>query len=108
MGVARSADAIRKFANGFFPLTIWPSRSRPVSRPRDGGVLRTIGDVRTYMLALSEDRELLDHWKAAYRLLVWGASAAELTQQVHLALSLDGELNAEARFSQKMTADQTL
>jgi hypothetical protein len=50
------------------------------------------------MLALSKDREWLDHWKAAYRLLVRGAGAGELTQQVHLALSLDGELNAEARF----------
>ena len=56
-------------------------------------MLRTIGDARAYMLALSEDREWLDHWKAAYRLLVIGASAAELTQQVHLALSFDGELD---------------
>jgi hypothetical protein len=63
---------------------------------KDNGVLRTIGDARAYMLALSEDREWLDHWKAAYRLLVIGASAAELTQQVHLALSFDGELDAEA------------
>ena len=63
---------------------------------KDGGVLRTIGDARAYMLALSEDREWLDHWKAAYRLLVIGASAAELTQQVHLALSFDGQLDAEA------------
>jgi hypothetical protein len=74
------------------PLTPYPLSTK------NGGVLRTIGDVRTYMLALSKDREWLDHWKAAYRLLVRGAGAGELTQQVHLALSLDGELNAEARF----------
>jgi hypothetical protein len=55
---------------------------------KGGGVLRTIGDARAYMLALSEDREWLDHWKAAYRLLV--ASAAELTQQVYVALSMAG------------------
>jgi len=71
------------------PLTPYPLSTK------NGGVLRTIGDARAYMLALSEDREWLDHWKAAYRLLVQGASAAELTQQVHLALTLDGELDAK-------------
>jgi hypothetical protein len=34
----------------------------------DGGVLRTIGDARGYMLALSKEREWLNHWKPAYRL----------------------------------------
>ena len=48
---------------------------------KDRGVLRTIGDARAYMLALSKEREWLDHWKPAYRLLVVGAGAAELTQQ---------------------------
>ena len=32
----------------------------------------------------------------AYRLLVVGAGAAELTQQVQLALSRDGQLDVEA------------
>ncbi len=49
---------------------------------KDRGVLRTIGEARAYMLALSKEREWLDHWKSAYRLLVVGAGAAELTQQV--------------------------
>jgi hypothetical protein len=62
---------------------------------KDGGVLRTIGDARAYMLALSKEREWLDHWKPAYRLLVVGAGAAELTQQVQLALSRDGQLDVE-------------
>jgi hypothetical protein len=61
-----------------------------------GGMLRTIGDARDYMLALSKEREWLDHWKPAYRLLVQGADAAALTQQVHLALSRDGQLDVEA------------
>jgi hypothetical protein len=30
---------------------------------KDGGVLRTIGDARAYMLKVSEEREWLDHWK---------------------------------------------
>jgi hypothetical protein len=63
---------------------------------KDGGVLRTIGDVRAYMLTLSKEREWRDHWKAAYRLLVHGAGAAALTQQVHVALSRDGQLDVEA------------
>jgi hypothetical protein len=63
---------------------------------KDGGVLRTIGDARAYMLALSKEREWRDHWKAAYRLLVHGAGAAAMTQQVQLALSRDGQLDVEA------------
>jgi hypothetical protein len=59
-------------------------------------VLRTVGDARTYMLALPKEREWLDHWKPAYRLLVVGAGAAELTRQVHLAPSVDGEFDSEA------------
>ena len=47
------------------------------------------------MLALPKEREWLDHWKAACRLLVRGANAAELTRQVHLALSVDGEFDSE-------------
>ena len=69
------------------PLTPHPLPSR------DGGVLCTIGDARTYMLALSTEREWCEHWKAAYRLLVQGASAAAITQQVQLALSKDGQLD---------------
>ena len=63
---------------------------------KDGGVLRTIGDVRAYMLALSEERQWLDHWKSAYRLLVHGAGAVPLTLQVYVALSKDSQLDLEA------------
>ena len=74
-----------------------PERLTPYPLPtKDRGVLRTIGDARVYMLALSKEREWLDHWKAAYRLLVVGAGAAELTRQVQLALSRDGQLDVEA------------
>jgi hypothetical protein len=69
---------------------------------KDGGVLRTIADARAYMLSLSKEREWREHWKAAYRLLVQGASAAALTAHVHLALSKDGELDVEA--FERMTA----
>ena len=42
------------------PLTPYPLPTN------DGGLLQTIGDARAYMLALSEERELRDHWKPAY------------------------------------------
>jgi hypothetical protein len=57
------------------------------------GVLRTIGDARAYMLKLSEERQWLDHWKPAYRLLVHGAGAVPLTLQVYVALSKDDQLD---------------
>ena len=63
---------------------------------KDSGVLHTIGDVRAYMLALSEERQWLDHWKSAYRLLVHGAGAVPLTLQVYVALSKDSQLDLEA------------
>ena len=63
---------------------------------KDGGVLATIGDARAYLLTLSKEREWRDHWKHAYRLLVQGAGADAITEQVQLALSGDGELDLEA------------
>ena len=72
----------------------------PYSLPtKDGGLLRTIGDVRAYMLALPEER---DHWKPAYRLLVQGAGAAPLTQQVYVALLKHGQLDLKE--FERMTA----
>jgi len=70
------------------PLTPYPLPTK------DGGLLRTIGDARVYMLALSEEQER-DHWKPAYRLLVHGAGAAPLTLQVYVALLKDGQLDLE-------------
>jgi hypothetical protein len=61
---------------------------------KDGGVLRTIGDARAYMLALPKNREQRAHWQHACRLLLQQAGAAVLTRQVHLALFMDGKLDA--------------
>jgi hypothetical protein len=63
---------------------------------KDGGVLRTIGDVRAYMQALPKTRELRAHWQQASRLFLDEAGAAAVTRQVHLALFMDGRLDAEA------------
>ena len=75
------------------PLTPYPLPTK------DGGLLRTIGDVRAYMLALPEE---CDHWKPAYRLLVHGAGDAPLALQVYVALLKDGQLDLEEL--ERMTA----
>jgi hypothetical protein len=72
------------------PLTPYPLPTK------DGGVLRTIGDVRAYMLALPKTRELRPHWQQASRLFLDEAGVAKVTQQVQLALFLDGRLDAKA------------
>jgi hypothetical protein len=76
------------------PLTPYPLPTK------DRGLLRTIGDARAYMLALSEERER-DHWKPAYRLLVHGAGAARLTLQVYVALLKDGQLDLERALTRR-------
>jgi hypothetical protein len=63
---------------------------------KDGGVLRTIGDARAYMMALPKKREQRAHWQHAYQLLLQVAGAAAFTRQVHLALFMDGKLDASA------------
>jgi hypothetical protein len=63
---------------------------------KDGGVLRTIDDARAYMVALPKKRELRAHWQHACRLLLQEAGAAALTRQVHVALFMDGKLDAGA------------
>jgi hypothetical protein len=69
------------------PLTPYPLPTK------DGGVLRTIGDVRAYMLALPKNRELRAHWQHASRLFMEEASVAAVTRQVQLALFIDGRLD---------------
>jgi hypothetical protein len=50
---------------------------------KDGGVLRTIGDARAYVQALSKTRKSRAHWKRASLLLLEEVGAAALTRQVH-------------------------
>jgi hypothetical protein len=60
----------------------------------DGGLLHTIEDARTYMLTLPKIRKLRAHWQHVRRLLLQEGGAAALTQQVQLALFMDGKLDA--------------
>jgi hypothetical protein len=61
---------------------------------KDSGLLRTVGDARTYMLTLPKARKLRADWQHTSRLFLQEAGAAALTRQVHLALFMDGKLDA--------------
>jgi hypothetical protein len=65
---------------------------RPL-RTKDGGILRTVLDARTYMLALSEDRGLRAQWQRAAELLLAEADVADFSRQVELALFYDAKLD---------------
>jgi hypothetical protein len=59
--------------------------TRPL--PTKDGVLRTVLDARTYMLALPKARELRSQWQLACELLLAEADVAALGQAVEVALS---------------------
>jgi hypothetical protein len=70
--------------------------SKKLTRPlatKDGGALRTIIDVRAYMLRLSKDRERSAQWQRAAQLLLEHADVAALSRQVELALVYDGKID---------------
>ena len=72
------------------PLTPYPLPTK------DGGVLRTIGDARAYMMALPKTRWLRAHWQRASHLILEEVGAASVSKQVHLALFTDGKLDVDA------------
>jgi hypothetical protein len=57
---------------------------------KDGGVLRTVGDARAYILTLPKTRRSRAHWCL---LLLEEVSAAALTRQIQVALVMDGKLD---------------
>ena len=70
--------------------------SKKLTRPlatKDGGTLRTILDVRAYMLRLSKDRKRSAQWQRAAQLLLEHADVAALSRQVELALVYDGKID---------------
>jgi hypothetical protein len=64
---------------------------RPL-RTKDGGTLRMVLDARTYMLELSEDRQLRAQWQRACELILQEADVAEVSRQLELALFYDAKL----------------
>ena len=73
------------------------TRLMPYPLPtKDGWMLRTVGDIRSYMLALPKNRERRPHWERARMLIQEKAGVAAVTQQVHLALSKDDKFDISA------------
>jgi len=64
--------------------------TRPI-RIKDGGTLRTILDVRRYMLGFSKNRKLRPQWQRATQLLLAHADVAAVSRQVEAAVAHDGE-----------------
>jgi hypothetical protein len=60
---------------------------------KDGGTLRIILDARTYMLALSKDRERRAQWQRAAELLLDGADVGAFSKALELALFYDAKLD---------------
>jgi hypothetical protein len=50
------------------PAYLRQKLTRPLPT-KDGGVLWTVADARAYMLALSQERALRQHWQNACRIL---------------------------------------
>jgi hypothetical protein len=72
-----------------------PYLSQKLTRPiptKDGGTLRTVLDARTYMLALSKDREHRAQWQRACELLLAEADIDALSKQIERALFYDAKL----------------
>ena len=72
---------------------------RRLSRPlptKNGGILSTVKDVRTYVLALPDSRSERRYWQRACQLLLDQADVEALSQQVELALFCDAQLDLEA------------
>ena len=67
------------------------------SLPRNGAVLRTIGEAANYVLALPTERaEHCNRWRHAARLLLDQADVADVSRQIHLALFYDAQLDIGA------------
>ena len=64
--------------------------------PKNGGTLRTVKDARAYMLALSKQRETRAQRQQAAELLLDGATVADFSKTMELALFCDAKLDVAA------------
>jgi hypothetical protein len=62
---------------------------------KGGGLLRTIQGAHDYSLALPPQRAMRKHWRDAWQLILEEAEAAEVSEQIELALFLDDELDLD-------------
>jgi hypothetical protein len=84
---------------GAYVPTVSPYLSQKLTRPlvtKDGGTLRTVKDARAYMLALSKQRETRAQRQQAAELLLDGATVADFSKTMELALFCDAKLDVAA------------
>lgn len=62
-------------------------------RDLDGKTITTIEEAKRYTLAMLKRRSPSQAWRHAAKLLVEGASAADIARQIELALLLDCRLD---------------
>jgi hypothetical protein len=74
------------------PEYLFQKLDRPLPT-KDGGTLRTVLDARTYMLGISEARQLRAQWQRAAELLLEEADVTALRKQVEMALFYDAKLD---------------
>ena len=73
------------------------SQKLPQPLPTKGGaVLRTIGDVRAYMIAMPAAHDGCSRWLHAVELILGQADVAAVSRQVYLALFYDAQLDIGA------------
>jgi hypothetical protein len=90
---------VRNFADGLTGISCCAASATGVPLPKayaasptkDGGTLRTVLDVRTYMLALPKRRETRTQWQRAAELLLGEADVAAFSKAVELALFYDAK-----------------
>jgi hypothetical protein len=73
--------------------------SKKLTQPlptKGGAVLRTIGDVRAYMIAMPAAHDSCARWLHAAKLILAQADFAAVSRQVHLALFYDAQLDIKA------------
>jgi hypothetical protein len=78
------------------PRADWNRRLTEPLRTRDGTVLATLADARSYMLALSTARAMRVTWQKAAELILEAAAGGDIeaaSQQLELALLMDGDID---------------
>ena len=84
---------------GAYVPAVSPYLSQKLTRPlvtKDGGTPRAVKDARAYMLALSKQRETRAQRQQAAELLLDGATVADFSKAVELALFCDAKLDVAA------------
>jgi len=83
-----------RLCSGRVPVPL--PKANPALVTKDGGTLRTGKDARAYMLTLSKQRETRAQRQQAAELLLDGATVADFSKAVELALFCDAKLDVAA------------